>query len=275
MISCDKVEKPYKEVSNVVPTDTGSHADLSIRKVIIEDFTGHTCGNCPEAHREVQQLVQLYGEKLIPIAIHCGFFSKPKTSGIKYLYDFRTETGNYYGGDGSAATGFYNIQSYPTGLVNSVSPDKLAAFSTWGSTVDSILDTKSKIGIEIESTCDTVSKSLSVKIKTSALEDQTLDIYLITFVVEDSIVNWQTDYSLNPAPDVSNYLHRHVLRKGLSNPMGDQIKNGPFPRNTFIEKEFSINYAGKDWVSSRLYIVAFVYDFATKEILQAGEKKVI
>ena len=38
--SCDKVEGPVKEV---LPPPSGN------RKVLVEDYTGHRCGNCPRA----------------------------------------------------------------------------------------------------------------------------------------------------------------------------------------------------------------------------------
>lgn len=265
-LACDKVKTPYIENTQSV---------VSNRKIIVEDFTGHKCGNCPDAHRLINQLMQHYGDKIIPIAIHCGYFSKINIIGTKYLTDFRTETGNYYGGDGEGTDqGYYNIQSYPVGLVNSVSPNDLAPFSSWSTSIENAINVRSKLEIGITNTCDTTTKTISSSIKTSALEFINKDLYLIVFLAEDSIYSWQTDYSVTPS-DVDQYLHRHVLRRGLSSPLGEQIKSGSFFKDNFVETPFSTSYADKDWNVKKLYIIAFVYDFETKEILQAEEKSVL
>ena len=45
------------------------------RGVLLEDFTGQNCINCPEAHKVIEQLEEQYGEdKFIAVSIHCGGF---------------------------------------------------------------------------------------------------------------------------------------------------------------------------------------------------------
>ena len=35
-------------------------------------LSGHKCGNCPRAEK-AEELKEIYGDQLIPIAIHAGF----------------------------------------------------------------------------------------------------------------------------------------------------------------------------------------------------------
>ena len=44
------------------------------RAVLIEDFTGQDCVNCPAAHRIMESLEKQYPENVIPVSIHCGEF---------------------------------------------------------------------------------------------------------------------------------------------------------------------------------------------------------
>ncbi len=44
-VSCDKVEPPY--IENPVIIDTNNNEGT--KRVLIEEFTGHLCPNCPEA----------------------------------------------------------------------------------------------------------------------------------------------------------------------------------------------------------------------------------
>src|ERR1700741_1300369 len=72
--------------------------ELGDRKVLIEEFTGVRCVNCPDGSAEIENLLSLYGGNLVAVSIHSGFFSDPYPDN---LYDFRTPEGdqllNYLG----------------------------------------------------------------------------------------------------------------------------------------------------------------------------------
>ena len=77
--------------------------------VLLEEFTGHLCVNCPEATKLSHDLKQIYGEQLVLLAIHAGELAEPSAS--PYDNDFRT----------TAGTNIYNHFSpigVPTGMVN-------------------------------------------------------------------------------------------------------------------------------------------------------------
>ena len=42
--SCEVVEGPYQNEIN-----SNGSSETVLQKILIEDFTGHTCRNCPEA----------------------------------------------------------------------------------------------------------------------------------------------------------------------------------------------------------------------------------
>ena len=63
------------------------------RKVLIEDFTGQRCINCPNAADKIEQLKEEYGTSIIAVGIHSGplaVFSRGKILGL------RTEEGDAY-----------------------------------------------------------------------------------------------------------------------------------------------------------------------------------
>ena len=45
------------------------------RRVLLEDFTGQKCRNCPKAHREISSLKEVYGDNLIAVSIHAGGYA--------------------------------------------------------------------------------------------------------------------------------------------------------------------------------------------------------
>src|SRR5688572_579237 len=103
--ACDKVSPPYKET---VAAATGS------RKVLVEDYTGHKCGNCPRASTTIYDLKATYGDNLIIMAIHAGQFATTLPAGAPYYtYDFRTPEGNELDTDFGISTA-----GNPNGMVN-------------------------------------------------------------------------------------------------------------------------------------------------------------
>ena len=64
------------------------------KHVLIEDFTGQRCINCPNASITIGQIQELYGaDNVIAVAIHSGPFSKTLSGTPLSLW---TEAGDHY-----------------------------------------------------------------------------------------------------------------------------------------------------------------------------------
>ena len=76
--SCDYVINAVPASQNSGSSSTGS--TTIYRKVLIEDYTGHKCGNCPAAARELHKLDSIYTGKIVDdialIIVHGGSMIK-------------------------------------------------------------------------------------------------------------------------------------------------------------------------------------------------------
>ena len=70
--SCDYVHDATEVSTN---TTGGGTPGVVYRKVLVEDYTGHKCGNCPAAALKLLHLDTTYEDKVIPLAVHAGFFA--------------------------------------------------------------------------------------------------------------------------------------------------------------------------------------------------------
>lgn len=77
--------------------------------VLLEEFTGHRCVNCPEAIFLARDYVQTYGEQLLLMTIHAGGLANPIEE--PFDTDFRTEVG-------TDIFNQFNPVAVPTGMVN-------------------------------------------------------------------------------------------------------------------------------------------------------------
>ena len=84
--SCDVIEGPFTE--EIIVEECAEKC----KKILLEDYTGHKCGNCPRAAEKAEELKEIYGVQLIPIAIHAGFFASD--FGGNFTTDFTSIAGN-------------------------------------------------------------------------------------------------------------------------------------------------------------------------------------
>ena len=85
--SCDTVKEEDRLIY-VKPAEVN-------RSVLIEDFTGQRCVNCPTATEEIEKLQEQYGDAVIAVGIHSGPFGHRTTMSSARL-PLCTETGDDY-----------------------------------------------------------------------------------------------------------------------------------------------------------------------------------
>ncbi len=260
--SCDEVEAPYKEEIIVVGGD---------RKVLVEDYTGHKCGNCPRAAKALHDLKDVYGDRLIIMTVHAGGFATVFPPSAPYFtYDFRTPEGTELDTDfGISAIG------NPNGMVNrrQVNGNYVLSSTSWLGEISSVLGDASPapVKIEIENTFDATSRTLQTEINSEFVNSLGGAHKLCVFLVEDSIINWQKDYDASPE-DIPDYVHRDVLRTSMNGTYGDAITNTT--AGTIDTKNYS-KTLDASWNENNMKVISFVYNEVTKEIIQVEEHEVI
>ena len=106
-------------ITNIIPTPQPTN-------VLIEDFTGVKCANCPRAQLAAKNIVLANPKRVFVIGIHPGkgllnsFVAPFKTPGDDYdsKYDFRTPEGadllTFLGGASQLPIGSINRTKFPT-----------------------------------------------------------------------------------------------------------------------------------------------------------------
>jgi hypothetical protein len=263
---CDKVEGPYGINNGTTPPDTTS--DTIIRKVLLEDFTGHTCAACPASHVEAKRLHDIYGKQLIVLGIHAGFFSWPQ--GAPYQNNFQTATGT------TITTDFNLINlPFPKGMVNrlykpSTSSQYIFDWPDWETTIDTILERPADAGIDITNSFSTTDSMMTASVDIKMVNDYVNPISLAVYFAEDSIVAPQKNGSI----DVLNYIHRHVLRGSFTGAFGETIGTSATAGQE-LNKTYSTKLTPANANVNQVYIYAILFDNVTREVIQVEEKKLI
>ena len=122
----------------------------AVKNILIEDFTGHLCQNCPDAARELEAIHDVYGAQIIGLAIHVGnTFARPyPLSEAKFTYDFRSKWGE-------ELDNLFNITDagLPKGMINRIGypNDHRKDKGQWLASVGDELNKEVIFGINISS----------------------------------------------------------------------------------------------------------------------------
>lgn len=221
------------------------------RCVLIEDFTGQRCINCPTATLEIEKLQQQYGaDTVIAVAIHSGPFAH-RTSMSSPLLPLGTELGDQY-------YQHWGIEAQPAVMINRGTP--IYDPSKYAAAVNAELQKSTPLNISVKTTLE--GKQLKVEITNQCTES--LSAKLQIWLTENNIVNTQfmPDGSSN-----NQYVHNHVFRASLTgDPYGlsfNMTGNGMYSVSQWTSIELD-----DSWKPENLNIVAFAYN-DTEGVLQA------
>lgn len=257
--ACDLIEPPFKQQAGQSGT-----AD---RKVLLEDYTGHTCVNCPTAAMLSQNLKNLYGDRLIVMAVHAGYFARPQSA--PFNADYRSQAGE-------AWDQFFNISANgnPNALINRLKNNTFWHFppGNWATKVAEAMESEAAAKIELSANYNTTSRKLDITAKTTFLTALQGNFKLQVCLVEDSLVSAQrnNDPNAGPTPVIAEYVHRHVLREAVNGIWGDQILSNPQAGNS-ATKTYQLTLPAA-YKHQHCSVVVFVYDAETYEVLQVEDK---
>ncbi len=263
--SCDKISAPYALAKYGHITDTVIDWDdtvSAVKRVLLEDYTGHTCQNCPAAAAIAHNQNAYYHGKLIVLAVHAGYYAIPGTG--DFDIDFRTAAGEQWNTD-------FNIIAYPSGMIDrkKFNGQQVLGSSEWVSDIASIINQAPVLNMAMINTYDSTSRTVNSIIYSQFLQSLTGSYTITVCVMEDNIISAQD--SSNTV--IENYNFRDVLRGAVNGTYGEILTNSVDPSLTYLGR-FSIAISTA-WVAKNCWILAFVSKSDTKEILQAIKQKVI
>lgn len=210
------------------------------RYVLLEDFTGQKCVNCPNAATVIEELYEQYGEEnVIAVGIHGGPLAVNSNSKVVGL---RTATGDeYYAAAGSPAL--------PAGRVGRVGGTYTR--DQWQTLVYEQIQQTSVVSLETSCIYDEAARKVTVDV--SALGAEKVDGKLQLWLVEDGIVAMQLmpDGSAN-----AGYVHNHVFRMAVNGTWGEEFNLAEGEPRT-VSRTATV---ADDWKPENMSVVAFIYN---------------
>ena len=235
--SCSNIDEGDRLIY-VKPAEVG-------RAILIEDFTGQRCINCPTGTEIINGIVSTYGEdNVIAVGIHSGplgFAGNSKTVGLM------TDTGNEY----YTRWDKENKMGQPWVIFNrKTSPD--SHYNNWAAMVSTIISEKSNLTVNIANAYDAASRTLTTTVGADGLSGSVKG-KLQVWIVEDGVT------ALQKMPDGSTnkkYIHNHVFRAAVNGTWGEDVTVKEGETTT---KQYSYKLP-EAWNADNIAVVAFVYN---------------
>lgn len=210
------------------------------KRVLIEDFTGQRCVNCPNASEMIESLQESYGaENVIAVGIHSGSFSKTVT---KQPFPLWTETGDYYFNS-------WGIDAQPTGVIDRKTVS--STYQSWGTIVRDALQASAPLTLDATTSYDEATRTVTINVNAKGVLDVTGKLQL--WLTEDNITNIQymPDGSVN-----TQYVHNHVFRTAVNGQDGEDFSIAWDEEKT-VTSTYVLDEA---WKAENMSVVAFVYN---------------
>lgn len=225
--ACDEVSEDDRFIpAEIVPR----------RAVLIQDYTGQRCTNCPDGHKAIQEITATLGDSVVAVAIHGGQLSIPAPIGMA-----TPVSDDYYKAAGQPPQ--------PAGVIN-MQTDPLQ-YTAWGEAINKIIINPTPFTVKASTKVN--GDSFDISVAFSGGEDYKGK--LMVWVCENDIVALQIDHG-TAIPD---YVHNHVFRACATEDMWgvdvDLKANDPQYMNFSCPIE---SYWNKD----NIYAVAFLYNEA-------------
>lgn len=248
MVACDEVSVNERLIY-VEPPQVS-------RAVLIEDYTGQYCVNCPRATEEIERLIEQYGDSIvIAVAIHSGPFGKSKGEPSP-LY---TEVGDMY-------FNTWGMSAQPIGLIDRLFGSTPFSYTDWAGGVNYEVAIEPPVSFLTDIDYDAETRDAAIEVQTIGLDSALVSGKLQVWLVEDSIDSFQL------MPDGSreeHYNHMHVFRASVNDPWGDalSVSHGQVAVKNY---ELKLDPA---WVPEHCSVVTFLYD--DSGVHQVAKKKLI
>lgn len=277
-VSCDRVENPVVNNETALDWNLYPDADTStypwptwttnantVRNVLLEDYTGHTCTNCPSAAVIAKNIEDASNGKVIVLSVHAsttGGFQAPELPELPL--DHRTEAGDAY------ATAM-NIAGNPLGMVNrkNSSGTYFIFSSNWQTETNTELAKAPDFNIQAQYNYYESTDGLFLHTEVEALNDLNGNYNLINFLSRDTVIAPQKDQG---GVFHHHYDHHSVLSDNINGIWGTPVVNGDITSGDKIYNDYSFQLpdpiADTTYRVNNLSIISVVCDRDNYEILQ-------
>lgn len=263
-----------KDINDFDTTYTEVVPAPQAKKILVEEYTGVQCPNCPAGAQILKNYDEAHPDKIVVVALHGGALTDPIKDESKYNFknaDVQNLVNNYLGG---------GTPPKPAAAIDRID-DGTGMFivnkNQWTSRIDQRSSATTPVNISLTSKYDSTLQKVIVNVKLVYTQQVPKKQALSLWVIEDGIV----DAQLNELEHIPDYVHNHVLRDFITPVAGASILDSIATKTPGLVLERRLVYTPKfltdatldKWNLNNCRIVAVVHndEQTDKEVSQVAE----
>lgn len=239
-------------------------ATAETKNVLIEEFTGVRCPNCPQGHVTTANIKAAHPSRVASISLH------PINSlGVPYPFsvqDFRSS---------KAQTLFDYLEQIgfePAAAIDRIpasGTSVLCDYNEWGAKVNAQLSLTTPVNVMLSKSFDTTNYELTIIAELHYTQDVTEENKLTIVLTESDIVSAQ----LNGSIIDTFYVHKDVMRDFVTSVQGDAITQTR-EAGRVVRKVYK-KILDAAWKPENMHIIAYVHEYLNaKKVYQTKEIEV-
>lgn len=247
--ACDNISEDNRYLpTEVVVTD---------RVVLLTEFTGMGCVNCPDAAAIAHDLQIAYPDNFVVVAMHPkghGFVPENATPNLA-----REEAMEYLKAfGGSLAT------SLPAGIIDftQFNSKYVLGRTEWTARVMQRLGMAPDCEVKLSAT-KTDERNFTVSVALEPKETLEQNVSLVMWLIESGMIGNQASQEHGT---ITDYEHNHAFRECINGLWGDKLD----VLSTPITKEYNVT-VDDEYVPDNCSVVAVLVDTDTHQVVQAAE----
>lgn len=240
------------------------------KHVLVEEFTGVSCSNCPDAAIILKSIINNNPERVVAIGYHPtnnNFTQLVDEHGYRSIYDLRQTQAEELGN-----SVFGGIPGMPIAVIGRqyINNNYFVGRGEWSKIIEDRLTLKTPVNISINSSVDKGANEAVVIVRLEYTANIVKKHNLHVAIVENGIIDVQKGVS----EIFDDYEHEHVFR-GMVTPLAGAAiptKVEPKEPGKVYERRFVIAIDEK-WNIDNCKVVAFVTndEVGDKEVVQVEE----
>jgi hypothetical protein len=249
------------------PWPTWTANSNSVKNILIEDFTGHTCVGCPAASTEASNIESANPGRVIVASIHASTTSAFQEPGPSpFTADFRTDAGNEYATTFGCDLNPLGMTNRTLGTYPSTDP-MLQLHTSWGTSTTALLATALDVNMQVQYNYYPSTNGLFVHTETDFINAKSGTYNMVIYLVRDTVISPQ---KLPGGIEEEDYYHHNVLSTNINGTWGEELFNGSAAAGDKFYNDYSFEVPSSDttYDIDNLSIVTYVFNRDTYEILQ-------
>lgn len=282
VLSCDKIDQPIPINPGIVntglfPGDSTAYISYydsiesswtnnlnSKRYILLEDYTGHKCTNCPDAAITAEELEDDTALGVVLVSIHASPDGSFQATDATYQTDFTTDAGDVYVAD---MTGMF---ANPMGTINrknlGLNGTVWYLANSWENAVNQEVNQTLQANIQVQTSHFPSTNGLFIHTETEFKSNLSGNYHLIIYLLRKSVISPQ---SMSDGTTNYNYNHHHVLSNNINGTWGSEIASGTIVSESKFYNDFSFELPNDSTYNiDNLALVTYLCERNTFEVIQ-------